>query len=213
MSDRVRALPFPGRLVPVVSLDDEASIEPLAEALVDGGCHVIEVTLRSPVAVAAIARAAAHCDLVVGAGTVLTVSQVDAVVHAGARFVVSPGLDERVVERCQELDVPVLPGIATPSELQRALSLGVDLVKLFPAEAIGGIALLRALAAPFPEVAFVPTGGITADNLPRYLAEPAVAAVGGSWMVAKKLLDAADWGQVRELTVAAVAIASREEPS
>jgi len=213
LSERVGTLPFPGRLIPVVALRDTASIEPLAEALVAGGCHVIEVTLRSPGAAAAIAIAARNSELVVGAGTVLTPDQVDAVVHAGARFVVSPGLDERVVARCQELDVPVIPGVATPSELQRALSLGIDVVKLFPVEAIGGIALLRALAAPFPDVAFVPTGGITAEKLRQYLAEPSVAAVGGSWMVAKGLLDAADWEQVRLLTAAAVQMASDEDHS
>lgn len=213
MMDRASVeLPFSGRILPVVAIDDATSAEPLAEALIAGGCSVMEVTLRTPAAMDAIRRTAGRADLVVGAGTVLTVGQVEQAVDAGARFVVSPGLNDQVVERCRALGVPVLPGVATATELQRALTLGVDVVKIFPAEAIGGVKFLEALAAPFPEVRFVPTGGITVENLPRYLASPSVAAIGGTWMVARPLLASRDWTQVRTLTAAAV-VASAPSPT
>lgn len=203
-------LPFPGRILPVVAVADERAALPLAEALLGGGCTAMEITLRSPAAIGAIRLAASHGGMVVGAGTVIAPEQVDAVVEAGATFVVSPGLDEQVLARCRELGVPAVPGVATATEVQRALALGVRLLKLFPAEASGGIALLRALAAPFPQVRFVPTGGLTAQNAASYLAERSVAAIGGSWMVAGPLLDAEDWPRITELTRAAVAAAGEE---
>ena len=184
------------RIVPVVVLDDPGKADALGAALVQGGLPVAEATFRTPEAAAVLRRLAANDDLVVGAGTVLTDRQVDQAVEAGARFVVSPGLSERVVRRCQELGVPVLPGVATPSEVMAALDLGLDTVKFFPAEANGGLATIKALAAAFPQVSFVPTGGITADTAPAYLAHPAVAAVGGSWMVAGDLLRDGRWDDV-----------------
>ena len=160
---------------------------PVAEALAAGGLPVAEVTFRTAVAGAAIGRIAAETDVLVGAGTVVRPEQVDEAVEAGARFIVTPGLSLRVIERCRELDVLVIPGVATATEVIAALDQGLDLLKLFPAEAAGGVALLRALRGPFPHARFVPTGGISAANAASYLALPSVAAVGGSWMVAPDL--------------------------
>jgi 2-dehydro-3-deoxyphosphogluconate aldolase/(4S)-4-hydroxy-2-oxoglutarate aldolase len=195
------------RVVPVVVIDDPALAAPLGEALLAGGLGCAEVTLRTPAALAALRELAAQPRLLVGAGTVVTAGQAEQAVAAGARFIVSPGFSRTVVRRCRELGVPVLPGVATATELMAALDEGVELVKFFPAQALGGVPMLRALAAPFGGVRFVPTGGITAELLPQYLAVPAVAAVGGSWMVAPQLLRAKRFDEVTALTAAAVAAA------
>jgi 2-dehydro-3-deoxyphosphogluconate aldolase/(4S)-4-hydroxy-2-oxoglutarate aldolase len=193
------------RLVPVVVLDEVRSALPLAQALKAGGLPVVEMTLRTPVAEAALREIAADPDLLAGAGTVLTAEQVDRAVAAGARFVVSPGFSPAVVRRCREADLPVFPGVATATELQAALAEGLDVVKFFPAEPLGGLAMIEALAAPFPSVRFMPTGGINPDNLGRYLAHPAVLAVGGSWMVPRAVVTTGDWARVTALTADAVA--------
>jgi 2-dehydro-3-deoxyphosphogluconate aldolase / (4S)-4-hydroxy-2-oxoglutarate aldolase len=187
------------RVLPVVVLASHAAADRLGDALVAGGLPVAEVTFRTPAAVPALRALAGRSDMLVGAGTVVTAAQVDASVEAGARFVVSPGLSARVVQRCHDLGVPAIPGIATATELIAALDLGVDLVKFFPAEASGGVAAIRALAAPFPGVRFVPTGGIGPGQLAAYLVEPSVAAVGGSWMVAPSLVEAGDYSAVTRL--------------
>jgi len=184
------------RVVPVVVLDDPDLADALGDALVSGGLPVAEATFRTPGAAAVLRRLAARDDLVVGAGTVLTAAQVDLAHEAGAGFVVSPGLSDGVVRRCQELGLPVVPGVSTASEIMRALDLGLDTVKFFPAEANGGLPAVKALAAAFPQVRFVPTGGITEASAPAYLAHGAVAAVGGSWMVAPDLLAAGQWTEV-----------------
>ncbi|MGY1643028.1 bifunctional 4-hydroxy-2-oxoglutarate aldolase/2-dehydro-3-deoxy-phosphogluconate aldolase [Geodermatophilus sp. SYSU D00703] len=199
---------FGGRLVPVVVLADADRAEGLADALVAGGLRVAEVTFRTPAATEAIRRMAGHPDLVVGAGTVVRAEQVDQAADAGARFVVSPGLSPTVVARARERGVDVLPGVVTPSELIAALDLGIDTVKFFPAAQYGGVATLAALASPFPEVRFVPTGGISPANLPDYLALPNVPAVGGSWMVRPDLVDAGDFAAVTALTAQAVQAAA-----
>lgn len=193
------------RIVPVVVLDDPASADALGAALVEGGLPVAEATFRTPEAAAVLRRLAGNDDLVVGAGTVLTDRQVDEAVEAGARFIVSPGLSAAVVRRCQEVGVPVVPGISTPSEIMQALDLGLDTVKFFPAEANGGLPTIKALAAAFPQVRFMPTGGITVDTAPAYLAHPSVAAVGGSWMVAGDLLAQQRWDEVARRCAAATA--------
>jgi 2-dehydro-3-deoxyphosphogluconate aldolase/(4S)-4-hydroxy-2-oxoglutarate aldolase len=197
-----------GRIVPVVVLEELDTAVPVAAALVEGGLPVAEVTFRTPVAAGAIARIAAETDVLVGAGTVVRPEQVDAAVEAGARFIVTPGLSARVIERCREFDVLVIPGVATATEVIAALDQGLDLLKLFPAEAVGGIAVLRALGGPFPDVRFVPTGGISAANAAAYLALPSVAAVGGSWMVAPEVVAAHDFAAVTRLTREAVTIAA-----
>jgi 2-dehydro-3-deoxyphosphogluconate aldolase/(4S)-4-hydroxy-2-oxoglutarate aldolase len=188
-----------GRIVPVVVLEELETAVPVASALAEGGLPVAEVTLRTAVAAEAIAMIAAETDVLVGAGTVVRPDQVDEAVAAGARFIVTPGLSGRVVERCRELDVLVIPGVATATEVIAALDLGLDLLKLFPAEAAGGVPLLRALRGPFPDVRFVPTGGVSAANAASYLALPSVAAVGGSWMVAPELVAARDFAAVTRL--------------
>ncbi len=194
------------RIVPVVVLDDPAKADALGAALVEGGLPVAEATFRTPEAAAVLRRLAERDDLVVGAGTVLTERQVDQALEAGARFVVSPGLSAAVVRRCQEAGVPVIPGVTTPSEIMQALDLGLDTVKFFPAEANGGLSTIKALAAAFPQVRFMPTGGITAESAPAYLAHPSVAAVGGSWMVAGDLLKAGRWDEVAARCVASTAL-------
>jgi 2-dehydro-3-deoxyphosphogluconate aldolase/(4S)-4-hydroxy-2-oxoglutarate aldolase len=196
------------RVVPVVVIRDLAATFPLAEALASGGLPVAEVTFRTPVAAEAIRLLAAETDLLVGAGTIVSTEQVDAAVEAGAAFVVSPGFSSAVVRRCVELRVPVLPGVATATEVIAALEHGLSVLKYFPAEAIGGIPALSALGGPFPDFRFVPTGGVHAANLAAYLAVPSVAAVGGSWMVAPDLMAAGDFDAIRRLTAEAVAVAA-----
>jgi len=193
------------RLVPVVVLDDARDAEPLAEALIAGGLPIAEVTLRTPAALESIAIMARDPNLLVGAGTVVRPDDVARVVDAGARFVVSPGFSPAVVRECQRLGVPALPGIATATELQMALDAGLDTVKFFPASAAGGPAMVKALAAPFTEARFVPTGGIDEASLTSYFAIPSVLAVGGSWMVARKLVVSHDFATVTSLTEQACA--------
>lgn len=193
------------RLVPVVVLDDAQDAEALAQALIVGGLPIAEVALRTPAALESIAVMAREPGLLVGAGTVVRPDDVAKVVDAGARFVVSPGFSSAVVRECQRLEVPVLPGIATATELQMALDAGVDTVKFFPASAAGGPAMVKALAAPFSEARFVPTGGIDSASLASYLAIPSVLAVGGSWMVARKLIADLDFAMVTALTEQACA--------
>ncbi|MFH9553227.1 bifunctional 4-hydroxy-2-oxoglutarate aldolase/2-dehydro-3-deoxy-phosphogluconate aldolase [Streptomyces sp. NBC_00377] len=192
------------RLMPVLTVPSAATAGPLADALAAGGARCAEVTFRTPDAEQVLKTMAAHGGLTVGAGTVLTPEQVERAVAAGARFVVSPGFDEEVVVRCRELGVPVVPGVASATELMRALRAGLDTVKLFPAEPLGGIPMLRALAAPFPQARFVPTGGIDAPRLPAYLAVPAVLAVGGSWMATPAHLERGAYAEIRRLTAEAV---------
>ena len=195
------------RLVPVVVLDDAADADALASALVAGGLPVAEVTFRTSAAQDSIRAMAARGDILVGAGTVLTVAQVDQAVAAGATFVVSPGLSRAVVERCQELDVLALPGAVTATEVQAAIELGLTTVKFFPAGTSGGATAIKALAAPFGDVRFVPTGGVGPNNLAEYLAIPTVAAVGGSWMVPRDRVKAGDFAGIQQLTADAVALA------
>lgn len=201
------------RVVPVVVLEDAARADDLGAALVAGGLPVAEVTFRTPDAAAVLSRLAGRGDLLVGAGTVITAAQVDRAHDAGARYVVSPGLSAEVVRRCRELGLPVLPGVSTATEIIGALDLGVGTVKFFPAEACGGLPTVSALAAAFPQVRFVPTGGITAESAPTYLAHRAVAAVGGSWMVAPDLLAAGRWDDVAARCAATVAaVTAAPEP-
>ena len=200
-------------LVPVVVLQDAGDAGLLADALVAGGLPVAEVTFRTAAADEAIRVMAARGDVLVGAGTVLTVAQVDQAVAAGARFVVSPGLSRAVVERCAEHGVPALPGAVTATEVQAALELGITTVKFFPAAASGGPAAIAALAAPFGGVRFVPTGGVSPTNLGQYLAVPSVAAVGGSWMVPADRVAAGDRAGLVDLISTAVAGARAARPA
>ncbi|CAL9293114.1 bifunctional 4-hydroxy-2-oxoglutarate aldolase/2-dehydro-3-deoxy-phosphogluconate aldolase [Streptomyces sp. SudanB91_2054] len=187
-------------VVPVVVVDDLADAVPLARALVAGGLPAIEVTLRTPVALDAIRAIAAEVpDAVVGAGTVVTAEQVAEVVAAGARFLVSPGWTDALLTAMRDSGVPFLPGVSTTSEVVALLERGVREMKFFPAEAAGGTAYLKALAAPLPQARFCPTGGIGPASAPRYLALPNVGCVGGSWMLPKDAVADRDWGRVEAL--------------
>jgi 2-dehydro-3-deoxyphosphogluconate aldolase/(4S)-4-hydroxy-2-oxoglutarate aldolase len=199
-------------LVPVVVLQDAGDAGLLADALVTGGLPVAEVTFRTAAAAEAIRVIADRGDVLVGAGTVLTPAQVDQAVAAGARYVVSPGTSRAVVERCAEHGVPALPGAVTATEVQAALELGLDTVKFFPAGTSGGAAAIKALAAPFGGVKFVPTGGVGPSNLAEYLAVPAVVAVGGSWMVPADRIAAHDKAGLVDLVSTAVATARAARP-
>jgi len=196
-------------LVPVVVLDDAADADALAAALVAGGLPVAEVTFRTAAAQDSIRAMSARGDILVGAGTVLTVEQVDQAVAAGASYVVSPGLSRAVVERCREHGVLALPGAVTATEIQAALELGLTTVKFFPAGTSGGAAAIAALTAPFDGVTFVPTGGIGPKNLHEYLSIPSVVAVGGSWMVPREHVKAGDFAGITALTAEAVALVVR----
>jgi 2-dehydro-3-deoxyphosphogluconate aldolase / (4S)-4-hydroxy-2-oxoglutarate aldolase len=194
------------RIVPVIVSDNPGSASPLAAALVAGGLPVAEVTFRTTAAVEVLRAMAANPDLLVGAGTVVTVTQIDQAVNAGARFVMSPGLDAQIVRRCQELGVPVFPGVATPTEIQAALACGVSIVKFFPAEPLGGATTVAALAAPFGGVRFIPTGGIGPVQAREYLALKSVLAIGGSWIAPPAMVSAADWPRITARAAEAVAL-------
>lgn len=191
-------------VVPVVVLDTPEQARPLAAALLAGGIDVIEVTLRTPAGLAGIRAIADLSGVHVGAGSVLTAAQVDQVVDAGARFVVSPGLSVAVVERARQRGVPALPGIATASDLMAAVDLGLDEVKIFPAGLLGGPAMITALAAPFPRLHFMPSGGVSAATMTDYLSLPMVPAVSGSWMVDRDLLRGNRFDEVTRLSAAAI---------
>jgi 2-dehydro-3-deoxyphosphogluconate aldolase/(4S)-4-hydroxy-2-oxoglutarate aldolase len=194
-------------ILPVAVLSDAAQAAPLGEALVAGGLPCVEVTFRTDAAEEAIREAARNPDLLVGAGTVLRPDQVHRAVAAGARFVVTPGFSLAVVTACRDAGIPVVPGVSTATEIQMALDAGLDTVKFFPAEQLGGVATIKALAAPFRSVRFIPTGGVNTGNLRDYLSQPAILAVGGTWMVAPDLLAAGKWDEVTTLTAAAVSAA------
>lgn len=198
------------RIVPVVVLEQVELAEPLAETLLKAGLDVMEVTFRTPAAASAIRKIAARFpEMLQGAGTLLDPDQVRKAVDAGARFAVAPGLNERVVEAARAAGIESIPGIMTPSEVEKAMSLGCRTLKFFPAEQAGGVAMLKALEGPYGHtgVRFIPTGGINAANMRSYLERPSVVAVGGSWMVEKKLIVARDWRRIEELTRAALAVA------
>ncbi len=196
------------KLVPVIVIDDASHAAGLGRALVAGGLPVAEVTFRTAAAAESIAAMASVEGLLVGAGTVRTPEQVDQALAAGARFVVSPGLSEKVVRHCQALGVPVFPGATTATEVQAAGELGLSIVKFFPAETSGGAAAIKALSAPFPDMQFIPTGGIGPKNLADYLGIGAVLACGGSWMCPRDALAAGDFATIEQLTRDAVALAN-----
>jgi 2-dehydro-3-deoxyphosphogluconate aldolase/(4S)-4-hydroxy-2-oxoglutarate aldolase len=192
-------------IIPVVVLNDSADAPRVAGALKDGGLPCAEITLRTAAALKAIeAIVRSSPDVLVGAGTVLTTEQARDAINAGARFIVAPGLNKKVVQYCLVHDVPVLPGIATPSDVEAALELGLEAVKYFPAEANGGLDFLKAIAAPYGSLKYVPTGGIQQSNLLGYLKFPRVLACGGSWMVHTDLIAARNFDEIRRLTREAI---------
>lgn len=197
------------RIVPVVVIDDANQTDGLASALVAGGLPVAEVTFRTSQAINVIRAISMRGDVLVGAGTVTSSTQVDEAVKAGARFIVSPGLSRSVVNRAQKLGVFVLPGVVTATEVMAALDLGLNAVKFFPAGTSGGAKAIKALSAPFPGVTFVPTGGIGPENLHEFLELPCVSAVGGSWMVPHDAIKNGDFSQISTLCQEAVRLAKR----
>jgi 2-dehydro-3-deoxyphosphogluconate aldolase/(4S)-4-hydroxy-2-oxoglutarate aldolase len=191
-------------VVPVVVLEDRAHAVPLARALLAGGVPVIEVTLRSDAALDAVRAIAAEVPgMVVGAGTVCSAAQAEAAVAAGAQFLVSPGSTDGLLDALADQSVPFLAGVATPSEMLRLLERGIAEAKLFPASAVGGTALLKAVAGPLPQLRFCPTGGISPASAPEFLALPNVGCVGGSWLAPADALAAGDWGRVTALAAEA----------
>lgn len=200
-------------IVPVVVIDDAGQAAPLAEALIEGGIAGAEVTLRTPAALAALTVMASYPGFAAGAGTVLDPEQVAAAADAGARYAVCPGFDPDVVAACQDRALPVLPGAVTATEIQRVRRAGLRACKFFPAEAAGGLRTLTALAGPFPDMRFVPTGGIGPANAAGYLAAPFVLAVGGTWMVTRELIAGGRWDRISERAARAAALAAGRQRS
>lgn len=188
-------------IVPVVVLEEAKDAEPLAKALCEGGLPCAEVTFRTDAAEESIRiMTEKFPEMLVGAGTVLTTEQVNRAVEAGAKFIVSPGINPNVVKYCIQRGIPVTPGTANPSNIETALELGLDVVKFFPAEPLGGLKMIKAMAAPYVGVKFMPTGGINATNVREYLAYDRILACGGSWMVKDGLIKAGDFVKITELT-------------
>jgi 2-dehydro-3-deoxyphosphogluconate aldolase / (4S)-4-hydroxy-2-oxoglutarate aldolase len=189
-----------GPVIPVIVLQSQSHAVPLARALVAGGVRVLEVTLRTPIALQCMREiAAAVPEAIVGAGTVRSVADAHAALDAGCRFAVSPGYSSVIGRACRDIGLPLLPGVATAGEVMAAQADGYDFVKFFPATAAGGIPMLKALAGPFPDVAFCPTGGITVQTAPQFLALPNVKVCGGSWLTPADAIEAGDWGRITQL--------------
>ncbi|AJQ93214.1 bifunctional 4-hydroxy-2-oxoglutarate aldolase/2-dehydro-3-deoxy-phosphogluconate aldolase [Gynuella sunshinyii] len=198
------------KVIPVIEISVLSSAAPLADALMQNGLPVAEVTFRSDIAAEALAAMkAAQPELLVGAGTVLTTEQVDKAIAAGADFIVSPGFNPKIVQYCQQQSVAMIPGVNSPSQIEQVMELGVTAIKFFPAEATGGVKFLKAILAPYRNIRVMPTGGINAANILDYLALPAVFACGGSWMVDKKLLDAGDFDTLGKLIADARAVVEK----
>ena len=192
-------------LVPVIAINDAEDAVPLCRALAEGGLPVAEITFRTAAAEESIRRVHEELpNVLLCAGTVLTTDQVDRAVNAGAAAIVSPGLNPTVVKYCVDKGIPVCPGTSNPSDIEVALSFGLKAVKVFPAEAIGGIKLIKSMAAPYGDVKFMPTGGVNENNMLDYLSFPKILCCGGSWMVPKDAVEAKDWGRITELTRSAV---------
>ncbi|MBY0411503.1 MAG: bifunctional 4-hydroxy-2-oxoglutarate aldolase/2-dehydro-3-deoxy-phosphogluconate aldolase [Burkholderiaceae bacterium] len=196
-----------GPVIPVIVIDRVEDALPLAEALLAGGVKVLEVTLRTEAGLPAIQAIARHLpEAIVGVGTVLHADDARRASEAGARFAVSPGYTSEIGSACKHLRLPLLPGVATSSEIMRALADGLSFLKLFPAEAVGGMALLKSWVSPFGAVSFCPTGGITEATAPHYLALPNVRCVGGSWLTPADAVRAGDWGRITALAKATQAL-------
>ena len=204
VADRLAA----ARVVPVTTVDDPDQAESVARALVAGGLPCVEIAFRTPAAAEAIRRARSVDGMLVGAGTVLSPEQGEAAAEAGAQFAVAPGTNDEVVSRCRELGLPFFPGVATPTEIEHARELGLSTLKVFPVSTLGGVAFLRAVSATYPDVRFLPTGGIGPDSLADYLAVPSVLACGGSWLVKEELLRGGRFDEVERLAREAVELAS-----
>ena len=194
-------------VVPVVVLEDAEQAVPTAKALLAGGINAMEITFRTAAARDSIARVAAEVpEMIVGAGTVINVNQLHQAVEAGAKFIVSPGSAEDVIAEAIQLNVPVAPGVVTPSEIMIGLKYGLKVFKFFPAESYGGLKTIKALCGPFPQIRFIPTGGINQNNAEEYFKNAKIVAVGGSWMVTKDMVVAGDFAGITEKSAAATAL-------
>jgi 2-dehydro-3-deoxyphosphogluconate aldolase/(4S)-4-hydroxy-2-oxoglutarate aldolase len=197
------------RIVPVVAINDSARAADLASALVAGGLPIAEITLRTPASLDSINIAAANKDLLVGAGSLRNAEDLKKAVDAGAQFAVSAGFSPSVAAESARLGIPYFPGVATPTEMLQAINEGITTLKFFPAQTLGGVSALNAMSAPFPGISFMPTGGISATNAKEYLDLKCVVAVGGSWMVASKLIDDADFTTITTLAKEAVGVCAK----
>lgn len=196
------------KIIPVTTIADAECAAPVARALFEGGIKIIEITYRTAAASKAISAVSAECpEILAGAGTVTEVSQAKEAIACGAKFIVSPGTNLEIVEYCKERGIAVIPGVATPTEIARAALEGCEVLKFFPAEILGGPAFLDAMKGPFPQIKFVPTGGISEQNAPLYLKKPNVLAVGGSWLVKNEFIEARDWSAITNEAKKASAIA------
>jgi 2-dehydro-3-deoxyphosphogluconate aldolase/(4S)-4-hydroxy-2-oxoglutarate aldolase len=194
-------------IIPVVAIDDAETAVPLGQALLDGGLPCAEITFRTAAAADAIRKmSAAHADILVGAGTVLTVKQAEQAAEAGAKFIVTPGFDAQVVDWCLANNMPVTPGVMTPTDINQAIAKGLNVLKFFPAEVAGGVKALKAIGGPYVGIKFIPTGGISAHNLADYLSLPMVHACGGSFMVVKQLIIDGQFDTISQLAQTAVNI-------
>ncbi|MFD3444379.1 bifunctional 4-hydroxy-2-oxoglutarate aldolase/2-dehydro-3-deoxy-phosphogluconate aldolase [Microbacteriaceae bacterium 4G12] len=193
------------RIIPVIVIDDVGAAVDVAEALIRGGIHFAEVTLRTDAAVPAIRAMAALPGFTVGAGTVITPAQLDSVTDAGASFIVSPGLDDELIDTARTRGLGVLPGVATGTEIMRAARHQLHAVKFFPADQLGGLSTIRALSGPFPQIGFIPSGGVSSHNAAEYLADPAVPAVSGSWMATRGMIADRNFHAIEQATTASLA--------
>lgn len=194
-------------VMPVMVINQIEQAVPLARALVDGGLKVLEITLRTPVALECIRRIKAEVPgAIVGAGTIINTQTLDQAIAAGAEFIVSPGVTPGLLDAALSSGIPTLPGVITPSEVMRLLEKGVTAMKFFPAEAAGGIPMLKSIGGPLPQVTFCPTGGVNPKNAPEYLSLSNVACVGGSWMAPAELVDAGDWAEITRRAAEAAAL-------
>ena len=204
MIDQIKRL----KVIPVITVEDSEKIQPLVDALCSGGVPCAEITLRTDTALESISKVSGRDDLLLGAGTVHSIEQAKAAADAGARFIVTPGFNPKTVSWCLDNQIPVFPGISSPTDLEMALDFGLSIVKFFPAEAIGGIKTLKAFAGPYGSMRFIPTGGIGPGNLADYLSIPQVIACGGSWMVKGNLLDEGRFDEIQRLTREAIELVS-----
>lgn len=204
MHDIIRQISRIG-ILPVLKLDREEDALPIGKALIEGGLPCVEVTFRTGAARGAIAKLSKEFpDMLVGAGTVLTTGQVDEAVAEGAKFIVTPGLNPMIVRYCQAKNIPIVPGINDPTGIEQAMVMGLDVVKFFPAQQSGGIEMIKAMGAPYINISFLPTGGISYNNMNDYLTNSKVVAVGGSWVVNEKMINAGDWEGITRVTREAV---------
>ncbi len=209
MSLTIKEIMNTSPIVPVMVINNVEHAVPLAKALVKGGLKVLEITLRTPAALESIRRIKAEVpDAIVGAGTIINIETLNQAIEAGAEFIVSPGTTDQLIDAAIATGVPLLPGIANPSDAMRLLEKGITAMKFFPAEAAGGIPMLKSIGAPIPQITFCPTGGVSQKNVKEYFSLPNVACVGGSWMCAANLVDAENWDEITRLSAEAVQLAT-----